>query len=655
MSRAIAGRVLCVNAALVASVISVLFATNAAAQRSSEFARAWTLGTPATVIGTVTVIQADDFVRRESRLIHTIRDERTRESFHLRFEGEAPSNLRTGTRLQVSGRRYAPGLLGPELLIAGCCDGATSASVAPRSTDPASLPAGDQRTLVMLANFSDASVSCSADAVNNAVFADPAGQSMNGLYQASSFGRVSFSGQVVGPYTLAASSTDPCNMSGWADAADAQAAASGVDVASYPRKVYVMPLNTCPGAGLGTIGSVQSSRAWIFDCATKGVYAHEMGHNLGMDHASTPTQEYGDNTDPMAIATWMLHGVNAPHQRALGWFGVTDTQLVTASGLYNLAPLAIDPTQATAPRTLMIAKPDTLEYYYLSYRTAIGADSYIDGAYYNRLSVHRYNGDATLSRTFLLAGLADGQSMADSVNGITVTMIAHDDTHATAKVEFASTPAPTPAPTPTCVQSTPMITLTPPAQSAPAGTTLSYALSITNQDGASCAASSFSLSDLVPTGWTTTVSPASLTLSAGASGQAVATVTSPAAAASGTYNATINIARGNSHASANATYTVQAPQDTTAPTTPTRFNASANQRSKQIQLSWRASTDNVGVAGYRVSRNGVVIGTSTSTGFVDPTWTSGATYSYSVLAFDAAGNLSQPATISVTVPGGNRR
>jgi uncharacterized repeat protein (TIGR01451 family) len=642
-------RVSCAFAVLAASVATVVFATGASAQTSpAEFARAWDLGVPTTVIGTVTVIRTDDFVRQQSGLVHMIRDEGTGESFHLRFESDRPTNLRSGLRVQVRGRRSGSGVYGPELLIAGCCDGSEIGAIAPRSIGAASLPSGDQRTLVMLANFKDAAVSCSADAVNNAMFADPTGLSVNGLYQASSFGRVSFSGQVVGPYALAASSTDTCNMSGWADAADAQAAASGLDVASYPRKVYVMPLNTCPGAGMGTVGSVDSSRAWIFACDTKGVFAHEVGHNLGMDHASTPTQEYGDNTDPMSIATWMLHGVNAPHRLALGWFGSTDTLLVTTTGLFDVAPLAVDPARATAPRALMIAKPDTLEYYYVSYRTPIGADSYIDGSYYYRLSIHRYRSDGTLARTFLLAGLADGESVVDSVNGITVTMVAHDDAHATARIEFAS---------PTCVQSAPSISVSPQAQVAPPGSTVSYTVSVTNRDAAACPASSFSLSDVVPAGWTTAVSPASLTLGSGATGQAVVTVTSPSAAAAGTYNATINSSRPTSTnpTSATATYTVQAPQDTTAPSTPTRLNASANQKLKQIELSWTAVTDNVGVAGYRVSRDGVIIGTSPSTGFIDPTWTSGATYSYSVVAFDAAGNVSQPATTSITVPRGNRR
>ncbi len=350
---------------LVAVFAAGVLATPAAAQTASPFAQGWESGTPTVAIGMVTVIYADDFANQRSQLVHLIRDERTGESFQLRFELGAPRSLRSGARVQIAGRRSGSGAYGPELLVAGCCDdSATSGTTARAQTSGVgtALASGEQRTLVMVANFRDATVSCSADAINNAMFSDPAGLSVNGLYQSSSVGQISFSGQVVGPYALAASSTDACDMSGWADAADAQAAAAGIGVTSYPRKVYVMPPNSCPGAGLGTIGSVQSSRAWIFSCDIKGVFAHEIGHNLGMDHASTPTEEYGDSTDPMSIGTWMLHGVNAPHRVAMGWLGAADTALVAQSGVYDVAPLAADPSVATAPQTLMIWKADTLEY-----------------------------------------------------------------------------------------------------------------------------------------------------------------------------------------------------------------------------------------------------------------------------------------------------
>ncbi len=73
----------------------------------------------------------------------------------------------------------------------------------------------------------------------------------------------------------------------------------------------------------------------------------------------------------------------------------------------------------------------------------------------------------------------------------------------------------------------------------------------------------------------------------------------------------------------------------------------------QVALGWTASTDNVGVAGYRVYRNGTQVGTTTVTSFQDTGLTAGTTYTYRVAAFDAAGNVStQSASASVTTPSG---
>ncbi len=79
--------------------------------------------------------------------------------------------------------------------------------------------------------------------------------------------------------------------------------------------------------------------------------------------------------------------------------------------------------------------------------------------------------------------------------------------------------------------------------------------------------------------------------------------------------------------------------DTTAPSTPTGLKATAIS-SSQISLSWSASTDNVGVAGYRVYRNGVLIGSPSSNSYTDSGLAASTSYSYTVAAFDAAGNMS---------------
>jgi chitodextrinase len=82
--------------------------------------------------------------------------------------------------------------------------------------------------------------------------------------------------------------------------------------------------------------------------------------------------------------------------------------------------------------------------------------------------------------------------------------------------------------------------------------------------------------------------------------------------------------------------------DTQAPTTPANLTASAVS-SSQIKLSWSASTDNVGVAGYKIYRNGgtTPIATVTSgTTYQNTGLASGTSYSYTVAAYDAAGNTS---------------
>ena len=88
--------------------------------------------------------------------------------------------------------------------------------------------------------------------------------------------------------------------------------------------------------------------------------------------------------------------------------------------------------------------------------------------------------------------------------------------------------------------------------------------------------------------------------------------------------------------------------DTTPPSTPSNLAGSSGQPT-QAYLTWDASTDNVGVAGYLVLRNGTKVGTTAQAFYTDTGLTDATTYSYAVKAFDLAGNLSAPSlTINVT-------
>ena len=79
--------------------------------------------------------------------------------------------------------------------------------------------------------------------------------------------------------------------------------------------------------------------------------------------------------------------------------------------------------------------------------------------------------------------------------------------------------------------------------------------------------------------------------------------------------------------------------DSTAPTNPSGLSAMAS-NTGQVVLLWNSSTDNVGVAGYTVYRDGSKIGTSPFPVHMDTELAAGTKYCYQVEAFDGAGNIS---------------
>src|SRR6266850_120772 len=100
--------------------------------------------------------------------------------------------------------------------------------------------------------------------------------------------------------------------------------------------------------------------------------------------------------------------------------------------------------------------------------------------------------------------------------------------------------------------------------------------------------------------------------------------------------------------SGGAATTDAASADTTPPTTPTGISAVAA-GSSAVNLSWNPSTDNVGVTGYIVRRDGTQTATPATTNFSDTGLAPATTYSYAVAARDAAGNVSSSSTsVNVT-------
>jgi hypothetical protein len=88
--------------------------------------------------------------------------------------------------------------------------------------------------------------------------------------------------------------------------------------------------------------------------------------------------------------------------------------------------------------------------------------------------------------------------------------------------------------------------------------------------------------------------------------------------------------------------------DKSKPTTPS--NLTANVSGSNVTLTWTASTDNIGVTGYIISQGDTKLDTITAATFVINGLADG-TYTFTVVATDAAGNLSDAAMTNATVGG----
>ncbi|WP_339265802.1 lytic polysaccharide monooxygenase [Paenibacillus sp. FSL R5-0470] len=120
-----------------------------------------------------------------------------------------------------------------------------------------------------------------------------------------------------------------------------------------------------------------------------------------------------------------------------------------------------------------------------------------------------------------------------------------------------------------------------------------------------------------------------------------------------TFSVKAKDAAGNvSNGSNSVSVTTNAPvgNDTEAPTAPGGLHVMGTPTSSSIQLMWNPSTDNVGVTGYRIYRGTTLITTvpGSTTDYTVTGLSAGATYTFNVHAFDAAGNQSVASTINGT-------
>ena len=358
---------------------------------------------------------------------------------------------------------------------------------------------------------------------------------------------------------------------------------------------------TVPGAFSATAGSSsQIGLSWTASSDNVGVTGYRVSRN-GVQIGTTASTTYTDSgLSPATGYTYSVVAVDAAGNAS----GPASATATTSAALDIQAPTVPGAFSATVGSSTQIGLSWTAS------SDNVGVTGY-------RVSRNGVQIGTTASTTYTDSGLSPATGYTYSVVAVDAAGNASGPASATATTSAApDTQAPTvPGAFSATAGSSTQIGLSWTASSDNVGVT-GYRVSRNGVQIGTTASTTYTDSGLSPaTGYTYSV--VAVDAAGNASGPASATATTAAAAAS--------------------------TADVQAPTVPGTFNAKANSQT-QIGLSWTASSDNVGVTGYKVSRNGVQIGITTSTSYVDPDRSPATSYTYSVVAIDAAGNASSPAS-----------
>lgn len=577
--------------------------------------------------GTLEVLYED--YEHDGRLVHILKTKDSEVRLHFATH---PPTFRSGVRVRVSGvaingeLAVESGDTGFVLLAAGGSASGGTSDIDAVTSLPHTL--GEQRTLVLLANFQDdQSQPLTTQSARTLVLG-----TVSQFIAENSQSQTWLTGDVYGWFTLPMSKT-VCSLSTAGDAADQAATQAGVNVSAYSRIIYVFTKTACNVSGMGQVGAMPS-RAYINGVATDlsstaETIAHELGHNFGLNHShaldcgdvalgtSCTSIEYGDTYDTLGNPDF--GHFNAFQKERLGWMSLAGSPLLRQVGSDGAFSIGAYEASGAAPRVLKIPRGvDPLSgrptWLYVEYRQALGFDSFLTersgvllrGDVTRGVVVHfgeEGNGNSSQllhmnldSQARQVYGFTDwfdpaldvGATFVDGASGLRIAAESADGTSASVRVAFGSA---------TCVPASPGVSVSPAQASAAAGGRVTYTVTITNRDSVNCVAATYGLVAATPTGWSSVFANPIVSLLPGASTTATLDVTSASSATVGIYDVVAtarNSAQSTLAGSATATYVVEtstmnnAPQavDDTATTvvnTPVTIAVLANDRDPEGQ------------------------------------------------------------------------
>jgi hypothetical protein len=351
------------------------------------------------------------------------------------------TDIAPGSTVRVSGLLRDGWLLVP----------ASVESLAPPSGG--SCETGDWRVIAIVCSFQDKSAPCSTDAVRDVLFNPALTNTVRAFWTENSFGTHNYFGDVAGPFTIAWTTAKGCNESKIATLCDRAATAAGYDLARYKERIYVLP--AIPGTSCaGGTSSAQGSkilRIWAYNCS-HFTFAHEHGHNIGMNHAGgggSQLDEYLDRSDVMG-GSFLGAGVedlrhnHAAHKWSTCFVPRSSPRFLDdpPDGTYTLFNLAQDPGGGTQVIRItdVAGQGFYREDYDFGFRQPTGFDSSLTlsldhAKHLGKTNVHKFRSVQSdrqyLPFRNLLGWVKDGTTFIDFNKNFVLEQVGHDEAAAT--------------------------------------------------------------------------------------------------------------------------------------------------------------------------------------------------------------------------------
>ena len=669
---------------LLATVLSLLFAAPVAAIGTGG-------ATTETVTGTLTAVHVDDFAsgREHERYLLTS----GAAHYELAFGDAGPGGL-TGATVTVTGTleghtlRVAGSQAGPSFRIRSLAPveastGSTAATAARTNTSATTMTATSSATAppavaksfaAILVNFTDLKTQpFTAASVASALYGSTT--SLQAYYQEESKGRMAVSGAVFGWYTIAATAT-ACDWSTWVTLAQNAANAAGANLAAYTNVMIFFPsTSACTWAGLGYVNGGVSL---LNGTTSVQVMTHEAGHNFGLGHANgydcTVNGARVALADPASCAVhayadpFSTMGNNAlRHNQGsqlgeLGWLTAAQKVVGAPGNTYTITPyLGVE-----GIKLVRIPRGDGT-FFDLDTRSTSGVfDNFTAGSpAVSGVTIRIGVGTASPTRSpqgtslvdttpattsFADAPLLVGRTLVDPVSTIWLRTLSISAAGVVVQVGEGIDPSAPASLAATAAADASSVRL------AWGGATDnvavgSYAISRNGTPVATVDASLRAWTDTAVAGSTTYAYAVTALDTSGNTGPAASvTVTTPAGSAPVPTPTPEPTASPDPTATPDPT-TVPTPTppsttDTQDPSQPDPVNGTTT--ASTVDLTWGASTDDVGVAGYVITRNGTPVTTAAGTSWRDTSRAPRTTYRYTIAAVDAAGHRGTAAAVTVT-------